>query len=54
MEEIKAIEKNETWDVNELPKGKIPIDCKWVFIIKYKVDGMMEMYKARLVTKGFT
>ena len=28
--------------------------CKWVFIIKCKVDESIERYKARLVAKGFT
>ena len=28
--------------------------CKWVFTLKYKVDGTLDRYKARLVAKGFT
>lgn len=46
--------KNETWDVIKLPKGKVPLGCIWIFTIKYKADGIIEQYKARLVTKGFT
>lgn len=30
------------------------VGCKWVFSIKYKVDGSNERYKARLVAKGYT
>ena len=48
------MEKNQTWLVTELPEGKHPVGCKWVFTIKYKADGTVERYKARLVAKGFT
>ncbi|RVW66876.1 Retrovirus-related Pol polyprotein from transposon TNT 1-94 [Vitis vinifera] len=54
MEEIRALEKNETWEVMNLPRGKKPVGCKWIFTVKYKVDGTVERYKARLVAKGFT
>jgi hypothetical protein len=29
------------------------IDCQWVCRIKKRVDGTIDRYKARLVTKGF-
>lgn len=45
IEEIRAQEKNETWDMTELPKRKVPIGYKWVFTIKYKADGMIEWYR---------
>jgi hypothetical protein len=54
MDEMKALETNETWDVMELPRGKRPVGCKWVFNVKYKADGTIERYKARLVAKGYT
>ncbi|RVW36141.1 Retrovirus-related Pol polyprotein from transposon RE1 [Vitis vinifera] len=54
MEEIRALEKNGTWEVMNLPRGKKPMDCKWVFTVKYKANGTVERYKARLVAKGFT
>ncbi|KAD4177991.1 hypothetical protein E3N88_26582 [Mikania micrantha] len=52
--EIQALEKNETWTLENLPKGKRAIDSKWVYKIKYKPNGDIERYKARLVAKGFT
>ena len=33
--------------------GIIPIDCKWVYKIKYKEDGSLNKNKARLVQKGY-
>ena len=49
-----ALERNNTWILTELPCGKKPIGCKWVFKLKYKPDGSIERYKARLVAKGYT
>lgn len=54
QQEIKALEKNGTWILTDLPKGKRAIDSKWVYKIKYKPNGEVERYKARLVAKGFT
>jgi len=46
--------KNNTWVFSDLPPGKNPIGCKWVYKIKYKSDGTLDKYKARLVAKGFS
>ncbi|KAL0554130.1 hypothetical protein IC582_008044 [Cucumis melo] len=54
MEEIKALEKNKTWEICALPKGHKTVGCKWVFSLKYKADGTLDRHKARLVAKGFT
>jgi hypothetical protein len=54
LEEMRALEKNDTWEVTNLPQGKKPVGCKWVFNLKYKADGTIERYKARLVAKGYT
>ena len=34
MEEINALEKNETWDIVNLPRNHKIVGCKWVFTIK--------------------
>lgn len=54
IEEMKALRKNDTWELTELPTGKRPVGCKWVYTVKHKADGSIERYKARLVAKGFT
>ncbi|KAL1194230.1 Retrovirus-related Pol polyprotein from transposon RE1 [Cardamine amara subsp. amara] len=50
--EIDALEKNKTWELTTLPVGKKVIGCKWVFKIKYRADGTIERFKARLVVLG--
>jgi len=30
------------------------VGCRWVFTMKYQLDGTMDRYKARFVVKGFT
>ena len=52
--EIEALEVTNTWSLVPLPPGKSPIGCKWVYKVKYLLDGSIERYKARLVVKGST
>lgn len=51
---MKALQKNSTWEMVELPKDKKMVGCKWVFSVKYKSDGTIDRYKTRLVAKGYT
>lgn len=39
--EIQAL-KNQTLEVVDWLKGKKPVGCKWVFIIKYKANGTIK------------
>ena len=52
-DEIFSIEKNNTWDLVELPSGIKPIGLKWVFKIKCNADGSISKFKAQLVAKGY-
>ena len=52
--EIKALEQINTWTLTALPPHKKPIGCKWVYKVKFKADGTIERYKARLVAKSYT
>ena len=53
-DEIESINKNNIWELTDLPKDRKAIGCKWVLRRKFKVDGSLERYKARLVAKGYT
>lgn len=52
--EMEALDKNNTWELVSLPNRKKSIGCRLVYIVKYKTNGSIEMYKARSVAKGFT
>ncbi|XP_058747238.1 uncharacterized mitochondrial protein AtMg00810-like [Vicia villosa] len=52
--EISALEDNHTWILVDLPAGKVPVRCKWVYKVKYHADNTIERYKATLVSKGYT
>ena len=51
---MNVLKKNGTWELSDLPEGKRPVGCKWIFTVKYNPDGSVSRYKARLVAKGFT
>eukprot|EP00253_Pinus_taeda_P011529 PITA_11529 len=53
-EEMESIYRNHTWDLVELPEGKTPIGCKWLYKPKINADGSVEKFKARLVAKGYS
>jgi hypothetical protein len=52
-EEYAALLKNGTWHLVPHRPGMNLINCKWVFKIKRKADGSIDIYKGRLVAKGF-
>ncbi|CAA0809125.1 cysteine-rich RLK (RECEPTOR-like protein kinase) 8, partial [Striga hermonthica] len=53
LEEMKAIEENETWELIDPPPGCHPIGLKWVYKVKRDESGSIVKHKARLVARGF-
>ncbi|XP_075504626.1 uncharacterized protein LOC142542066 [Primulina tabacum] len=51
--EIESILQNHTWELVDLSPGNKPLGCKWILKRKYKTDGSIEKYKAKLVAKGY-
>lgn len=51
-DEIKSLNENETWTLEQLPFKKLAIRNGWVFKLKYDSEGNINKYKARLVIKG--
>jgi hypothetical protein len=52
-DEYNALMQSKTWHLFPPQHGRNIIDCKWVYKVKRKADGSLDMYKARLVVKGF-
>ena len=50
--EIESIMNNNTWVLCDLPRGCKALGSRWIFKKKYKSDGSIEKYKARLVVGG--
>ena len=53
VDEYQAVQDNNTWTLFDCPQNFKPIGCKWVYRIKYKQNGEIDRYKARLVAKCF-
>eukprot|EP00268_Persea_americana_P068892 TRINITY_DN9688_c0_g1_i1.p1 TRINITY_DN9688_c0_g1~~TRINITY_DN9688_c0_g1_i1.p1 ORF type:complete len:612 (-),score=107.26 TRINITY_DN9688_c0_g1_i1:387-2222(-) len=51
--EIHSIEKNDTWELTDLPQGHKTIGVKWVYKTKLNEKGEVDKHKARLVAKGY-
>ncbi|KAJ9548745.1 hypothetical protein OSB04_021288 [Centaurea solstitialis] len=50
--EFSALKENDTWDLVPRPVNRPVIRCMWLFRHKFKSDGSLERYKARLVVNG--
>ena len=51
--EIQSIEKNQTWELMDLPTGAKTIGVKWLFKTKLNEEGEVDKYIARFVAKGY-
>ncbi|GKV37327.1 hypothetical protein SLEP1_g45367 [Rubroshorea leprosula] len=51
--ELSALLENDTWDMVPCPSNVSIIGSRWVFSVKFKADGSIERYKARLVAQGY-
>ena len=52
--EMKSMNSNGVWNLEDIPKGAKIVGCKWVYKTKRDSNGNLERFKARLVAKGFT
>ena len=50
---MQALDDNGTWDLVSLPTGKKAIGFRWVFIVKFNLDGSIARLKARPIAKGY-
>ena len=47
--EMDSIEKNQTRELVQLPKGRNALPCKWVYKLKVTNDNAKPKYKVHLV-----
>ncbi|KAM7461058.1 hypothetical protein LguiA_029179 [Lonicera macranthoides] len=52
--EMEALEKKQDMGFGEIARRKKTSWCRRVFTVKYKSNGSLERYKARMVAKGYT
>ena len=49
-----ALDKNETWNLVQLPTGRKVVGRKWLFKKKLNAEGKLDKYKSHLVEKGYS
>jgi hypothetical protein len=53
--EMEDLEKNnDTWELVPKYEGKKTMVWRWIYALKYVVDGILDKYKTRLIVKGYT
>ena len=51
-EEFSLLQKNNAWELVDLPPGRKLVQCKWVFKTKFDPDDSNLKYKEILVANG--
>jgi len=54
IEEMNALQTNNTWELVQLPKGKSTVGSRWIYTVNVGSNGTIDWLKARLVSKGYT
>jgi hypothetical protein len=52
--EFQYLQDNKIWILIPLPHDRKPLNCKWIFKIKYNVNGYVARHMVHLVARGFT
>ena len=52
--EIESMYSNQVWELVDLPPNVHPIGCKWIYKKKRNSEVLVEVYKARLMAKGYS
>ena len=53
-EEIRMIEKNNTWELVDIHREREVVSLKWIYKIKLNQEGNIQKHKERLVARDFT
>ena len=53
-EEMDSLDKNEAWNLVQLPARRKAVGSKWLFKKKLNAEGKVDNYKSRLVAKGYS
>jgi hypothetical protein len=53
QDEYNSLVENRTWDLVPLSFGRKLVRCRWIYRTKSATDGQINIYKSRLVAKGF-
>lgn len=52
VDEMTTFHSCKTWDLVSFPPSKKIVGCRWIFIVKMKPDGQIDLHKACLIAKG--